>query len=274
MTSLFIFFQKLIPKHLISRIAGKLADSKSPIIRMILIRIFQKIYSVSLKDALVKNSDDYDSFNAFFTRALSPTARPICAEENTIVCPADGTISETGTIHEGALLQAKGQKYSLASLLGEDSPQFEGGSFLTIYLAPNNYHRVHAPLACTLTRTTAIPGQLFSVNARTESAIPSIFCRNERLICHFDTDHGRMTLIMVGALLVGRIETVWSTPGSPFQKVQRENHNESFEKGAELGRFLLGSTVILCHQAQRISLDLDLRAGTSVQVGKKIGLGS
>ena len=271
MTSLFIFFQKLIPKHLVSRMAGKLADSKSPTIRKILIRIFQKVYSVSLKDALFQNAEDYDSFNAFFTRALSPIARPICIEENTIVSPVDGTISETGTIHEGAIIQAKGHKYSLASLLGEDPTQFEGGSFLTIYLAPNNYHRIHAPLPCTLTKTTAIPGQLFSVNARTESAVPNIFSRNERLVCQFDTGCGQMALIMVGALLVGRIETVWSAPSSPYQKVQRKNHTESFEKGAELGRFLLGSTVILCYQARRVSLDLELQAGTLVQVGQKIG---
>ena len=217
------------------------------------------------------NLDDYHSFNDFFTRGLKPDARPPDADPRALLCPADGTISQAGRIHDDRLLQAKGNSYSLRGLLGDDDPALHGGSFVTVYLAPRDYHRVHLPAPGTLTSTTAIPGALFSVNARTEAAVSDLFCRNERLVCRFETDFGPMLVVLVGAMIVASIETVWNETPSPYERVATRRWHQHFDRGAEIGRFLLGSTVIVCCPPGAIELNPEVRSGRAVQVGQSLG---
>ena len=161
-------------------------------------------------------------------------------------------VSQLGTIEQGQLLQAKGMRYRFETLAAQAaSAGFEGGSFVTIYLAPSDYHRVHVPTAGTLRRTVSVPGDLFSVNTRTEAEVPGLFARNERLVCEFDTRYGRVLSIMVGAMIVASIETVWDGPTSPYRQIDVRDHDEPLARGAEMGRFLLGSTVILCFEKGR-----------------------
>lgn len=270
MSDAFIALQRLLPQHALSRAVGRLAASERPWIKRPFIHGFARAYSVSLADAARSNLDDFASFNDFFTRELRPGARPLSPNADDILCPADGTVSQAGTIHNGRLLQAKGRSYSLESLLGTSDTSFFGGCFVTVYLAPSNYHRVHVPLAGTLRQTTAIPGELFSVNAVTEAGVESLFARNERLVCHFDTDHGEVAVVLVGALIVASIATVWSGPTSPYTRLERTQHQRHFDRGDEIGQFLLGSTVIVCFQPGRAHLDA-LAPGQSVQMGQRLG---
>lgn len=270
--SLFVTVQKLIPQHLLSRTAGVLAASEQPWIRGPFIRTFARAYGVNMAEAERGELSDYRSFNDFFTRALKPEARPIEGGEHTLVCPADGTVSQVGTITNGELLQAKGIRYSFEALADSCAAEtFEGGSFLTVYLSPKDYHRVHVPAAGTLKRTVAIPGALFSVNSATEAEVEGLFARNERLVAEFDTPHGKMLVIMVGALIVASIETLWEGPASPYREKSQHTHEMAFEKGGEMGRFLLGSTVILAFEKGRIQLDPSLAPGVSVRMGQRIG---
>ena len=270
MSEAFIALQRLLPQHALSRLIGKLAASEVSWIKRPFIHGFAKAYNVSLNDAARGSLDDYASFNDFFTRELRPDTRPLSPNPNDILCPADGMLSQCGPIVDGQLLQAKGRSYSPASLLGSSDPSFTGGSFVTVYLAPSNYHRVHAPLAGTLTHTTAIPGELFSVNAATEGGVESLFARNERLVCRFATDHGEVAVVLVGALIVASIATVWPGPTSPYARLEHNQHQQAFQRGAEIGQFLLGSTVIVCFQPGRAQLD-ELRAGQHVQMGQRLG---
>ncbi|MCZ6710981.1 MAG: archaetidylserine decarboxylase, partial [Gammaproteobacteria bacterium] len=192
-------------------------------------------------------------------------------DPRSILCPADGVISQSGTIEDGRLLQAKGHRYSLRNLIGEDADEFMGGSFATVYLAPHNYHRVHLPTNATLIRTTAIPGELFSVNAYTEAAIDNLFARNERLVCRFRTDHGTMLVVLVGALIVASIETVWPGPVSPFRRFEQTSYEVSLERGDEIGRFLLGSTVIVCFEPGKTVFASQIKPGAEVQMGTALG---
>jgi len=270
-SQVFTAFQRLLPQHRLSRLTGRLAESEAPWIRRSLIHAFARAYGVTLEEAEYENLDDYRSFNDFFTRALKPGARPLDEDPLAILCPADGTISQVGPIDDGKLLQAKGHRYSLRSLIGENVDEFTGGTFATVYLAPHNYHRVHLPTAGTLVRTTAIPGELFSVNAMTESAIDNLFARNERLVCRFETDHGVMLVVLVGALVVASIETVWPGPASPYRSLVQTAHLEALGRGDEIGRFLLGSTVIVCFEPGRAAFSDEIRAGTTVRVGESLG---
>lgn len=204
--------QHLLPQHGLSRLAGYFARSQTPWIRRAFIQVFSRAYGVDLSEAGRSSLNDYDSFNDFFTRELRTDARPIATDPLALLCPADGIISQAGRLTDDKLIQAKGTRYSLGSLTGRELPQFHGGTFATVYLAPCDYHRVHLPVTARLKRTTAIPGALFSVNAKTEAAISDLFCRNERLVCHFESEHGDMLVILVGALIVASIETDWSGP--------------------------------------------------------------
>ena len=271
MSQAFAALQRLLPHHTLSRITGRLASSQAPWIKRPFIHTFARIYQVNMAEAERQNLDDYPCFNDFFTRALQPDARPPDADPQALLCPADGTISQAGGIHEDRLLQAKGNSYSLRGLLGEDETALHGGSFVTVYLAPRDYHRVHLPAAGTLTRTTAIPGALFSVNARTEAAVGDLFCRNERLVCRFETDFGPMLVVLVGAMIVASIETVWNDTLSPYKRVESRSWNQTFDRGEEIGRFLLGSTVIVCCPPGAIDLDPNIRSGRAVQVGQSLG---
>jgi len=271
MSQAFAAFQRLLPQHRLSRLVGYFANAQAAWIRRPFIHGFARAYGITLEEALHGDLDDYRSFNDFFTRALKPEARPLADDPAAILCPADGKISQAGIIEDGRLLQAKGHQYSLRALIGEHAGDFSGGSFATVYLAPHNYHRVHLPVSGTLIRTTAIPGELFSVNAKTEAAIDNLFARNERLVCRFETDHGAMLVVLVGALIVASIETVWPGPTSPYRQLTHSRMDQAFARGDEIGRFLLGSTVIVCFQPGRARLATHVRAGADVQMGQSLG---
>jgi phosphatidylserine decarboxylase len=273
MSGFFLGLQKVLPQHGLSRLVGWLAQSQIPVIRRSFIHLFAKAYDISLADAERKGLDDYHSFNDFFTRALADGARPLPAQHNALACPVDGTVSQIGRIQSDLLMQAKGHQYTLNSLAGTTGKGFEDGDFCTIYLAPSNYHRIHLPCDGTLVETRAIPGALFSVNAVTEGGIPGLFCRNERLVCRFDTEHGPMLLVLVGALIVASIETVWAGPASPYRKEIVTQHEQHFKRGDEIGRFLLGSTVICCFAKDAVTLAEHLDAGTGVRLGETVGSG-
>lgn len=274
----FIWLQHLAPQHALSRMAGSLASSRVPWLKDMLIRRFIRAYNVDMGQA-ERPASDYTCFNDFFTRALKPGARPLADSETHILCPADGAISQLGRTEGGRILQAKGQSYTAAELLGGDAElaaRFDGGHFITIYLSPSDYHRVHMPVAGTLSETSYIPGDLFSVNTATAAAVPRLFARNERLACVFDTPQGKVASVMVGAMIVASIETVWSGLVAPHgRQVIRTAYTEEaapqLDAGAEMGRFLLGSTVILLFEPGKIEWVADLRAGDIVRMGQVLG---
>lgn len=273
---LFIFLQKILPQHLLSRLAGKLADTTSPRIKKYLINQFIKKYKIDLSEALIKNADDYISFNDFFTRQLRPELRPITQDKSLIISPVDGVIAEIGNINQYQLLQAKNTYYELATLLGADTNlanHFYDGKYATFYLAPHNYHRVHMPLSGKLIQTIYVPGKLFSVNRITTDLIPNLYGRNERLICIFDTCAGRMAVILVGAMIVGSMKTVWLERPIRSKQIVTEAFEKGIEisKGEELGYFKLGSTVIVLFEKNKIQWDPSIRSNLSIRMGQSIG---
>ena len=271
MGQLFTSLQKMAPQHGLSRIAGRIAASEQPWLKRLFIEQFARVYNVTLREAERDSLDDYRSFNDFFTRALKSGARPLAEETSTIVCPADGAVSQLSDIEDDRLLQAKGHSYTLTNLAGALAEGFTNGTFCTIYLAPSDYHRVHLPYAGTLEASLAIPGSLFSVNGSTEQAIPGLFARNERLVCRFATDFGPMLVVLVGAMIVASIETVWSGPASPYRTEVQTDYQLDYRRGDEIGRFLLGSTVICCFPAGAVALDEALSTGSQVRMGKRLG---
>ncbi|MFT6958054.1 MAG: phosphatidylserine decarboxylase [Halieaceae bacterium] len=276
MDRLFIFFQHFVPQHLLSRATGVLADLCYPIwLKNWVIKQFIAQYKVNMDEAQEPNPEAYANFNAFFTRSLAEGSRPIA--HDTVVCPADGAISQLGAIEQGRIFQAKGQWYTAQELLGGDVARaalFDEGEFATIYLSPKDYHRVHMPLAGKLTATTYIPGKLFSVNGVTAENVERLFARNERLVCYFDTDLGPMALILVGAMVVAGIETVWSgqvaPPTSTPSTLDFANLPDEVNlgKGDEMGRFKLGSTAILLFTKGVIDWDDRYVAGTATRLGE------
>ncbi|HLR16280.1 MAG TPA: archaetidylserine decarboxylase [Alcanivoracaceae bacterium] len=275
---LFVWSQYLLPHHGISRLMGRFARSETPWIKDPFIKWFQKRFDISLAEAEIESPTDYPTFNAFFTRALKEGARPINPEAKGIVSPADGVISQCGPIREDEILQAKGAYFSVADLLGGDealAKEFQQGAFATVYLSPKDYHRVHMPVTGTLRSMTYVPGRLFSVNNATAAQVPRLFARNERAVCIFDTEQGPVAVILVGAMIVAAIETVFAGQVTPLsRKVQTVDYQEqpiTLEKGAELGRFLLGSTVILLFPEQQATWLPSLQAGTALKVGELMG---
>ena len=228
---------------------------------------------MDVADAQRTSLKDYTTFNDFFTRALAPGTRPLPENPRALASPVDGTVSQLGTIEDGRLLQAKGVHYPLASLLLDSraARTFNGGWFATLYLAPSDYHRVHVPFDGTLVRSVALPGELFSVNARTEAGVDRLFCRNERLVMHFKTAAGPIILVMVGALIVASIETVFDAPASPYQREEVAAHDQKFIRGDEIGRFLLGSTVIVLVPRDVFAPSKRLEVGASVRMGEALG---
>ena len=251
---LFALLQKVLPQHLLSRAMHGLARSRQPAVRNLILRTVLRSYpQIEMREALQPDPFTYESFNAFFTRELRPGARPIATDPHALVSPVDGTVSQLGRTNAGALLQAKGMHYTCEGLLA-DAPaaaRYRGGSFACLYLAPYNYHRIHMPCDAVLRATRYVPGQLFSVNAATARTIPDLFARNERVVCDFDTDHGPLGLVLVGALFVGSIETVFAGEINPPPcrgggvRVIESGVGRSFKRGEELGRFNMGSTVIV-----------------------------
>lgn len=278
--SFFVALQYLLPQHLLSRIVGLLGNCRWYPIKSRFIRWFAKRYQVDMNDAACSELSQFTTFNDFFTRALKPGARPIVDTPGSIACPADGAISQLGDICADRLLQAKGREFSLRALLGGDEPladQFQEGKFCTVYLSPKDYHRVHMPLAGTLTRMIHVPGKLFSVNQATANGVDGLFARNERVVCVFDTDTGPMALILVGAMIVASVESVWAgqvCPGKTARiDVNYSDHVPAIQigKGEEMGRFKLGSTVIVLFGPGMAAWDTELEAGCAVRMGQGIG---
>lgn len=268
------FPQYLMPQHRLSRLVGQLAASTTPWIKNTFIQKFAARYQIDMSEAAQPDLSQYDSFNAFFTRALKPGARPIAGDDHTVACPADGAISQIGSIAEDRVFQAKGHHYRLADLLAseQDADTYMGGQFATVYLSPRDYHRVHMPLAGTLTRTVYVPGDLFSVNTRTAATVPNLFARNERLVCHFDTAVGPMVVILVGAMIVASMETVWGGLEPIGNTIRvREHQGVQLARGAEMGRFLLGSTAIVLFPEGAIAWEADFTAGSPTRMGQQLG---
>lgn len=276
---IFIGLQKIVPQHGLSRLVGKFASSHKPFIKNRFIRWFVKRYEVDMSLALETNPLAYASFNDFFTRALRPDARPINTDANTVVCPADGAVSQLGKIVNGRIFQAKGQDYSTLELLGGDQDlanEFVDGEFATVYLSPRDYHRVHLPFAGKLRCMISVPGDLFSVNTVTAENIPRLFSRNERVVAIFDTSIGPMAVVMVGAMIVAGIETVWDGQVAPFGSrdiavSQYPYQNYIFKKGDEMGRFNLGSTAIVLFAKDKIRWLEKFQAGTATKMGEAFG---
>lgn len=245
----------------------------------LLLPLFIRLFKVNMDEAKDPNWKNYDSFNKFFTRELKDDARDIAEGENVIVCPVDGAISQLGKINANLIFQAKGHAYSLTQLLGdrEDLSQaFNNGRFNTIYLSPKDYHRIHMPIEGTLKEMIHVPGQLFSVNPTTVENVPALFARNERVICLFDTAAGPMAMVLVGAIFVGSIETVWHgevTPptGKNIRNWSYDEEKLTYAKGQEMGRFNMGSTVILLHADNKMEWNEALKAEDSVRLGEIIG---
>jgi len=271
----------IIPQHFLSRQVHKLARIESPSFSQNLMRFFCKFYPIKLEEAVRSDLRDYTSFNDFFTRALKPEARPIA--DSAVVSPVDGAVSQYGDIKVDLLYQAKGHHFSLADLLGgseELAKDFVSGQFATIYLSPKDYHRMHMPMTGELDSAVYIPGRLFPVNGPSVRKVSGVFARNERVACIFDTEYGKMAMVLVGALFVGSIETVWQGEITPphLSHPITYNHQKggesdvALEKGEEMGRFNLGSTVVLllAKDFPKLNLEVEqvLRLGESIVLEK------
>lgn len=273
---LFILMQYCFPQHFMSRVSGKFAASKNTFIKSTFISLFSKKFGISLEEAERSNFSDYESFNDFFCRSLKADARPISTEQDAIVSPADGCFSQLGRIEGGRVFQAKGQDFSAAEILADKelATQFTDGEFATIYLSPKDYHRVHMPIKGRLISTRFVPGDLFSVNATTAENVPRLFARNERVVCLFETELGPVAMILVGAMIVASIETVWAgelAPSKP-RTIRNVSHEGNIElaMGEEMGRFKLGSTVVLLFPKDRLKWTAECEANAPVKMGEKI----
>lgn len=270
--------QSLLPQHALTDFAGLCGNCKIPWIKNRLIQYFVWKYPINLSEALEPDPYRYDCFNDFFTRQLNPDARPIASGIHDLVSPADGCISQLGIIDEEHIFQAKSHHYTAQALLGGDAElakPFTNGAYLTAYLAPKDYHRVHMPLDGHLTDMIYVPGRLFSVNFKTAATIPDLFARNERVVAFFDTSIGRVALVLVGAMIVGSIETVWAGTVAPPRKkaIQRWQYKNPIflKRGQEMGRFKLGSTVIILVEPNTVTWDPDFSSSCPIQVGQRLG---
>jgi phosphatidylserine decarboxylase len=267
----------LLPHRLMSSLARRLAYSSSPRTKQWLIDTVARKFGVDLQEAAQPDAKAYPTFNAFFTRALKPGARVADPDPRALLMPADGRISQCGPIRNGRIFQAKGQSFTAAELLGdaEAAKPFENGLFATVYLSPKDYHRVHMPWTGTLRETVHVPGRLFSVGTAAVANVPRLFARNERLVCHFDTDFGPMVSVMVGALLVSGVETVWSGVeipryGNAITRKDWRGKNITLERFAEMARFNYGSTVIVLLPAGVAELEPGLDAESPVRLGQPL----
>ncbi len=277
---LFILSQYLLPHHLLSRLIGCAAECRASWFKNRLIGWFAKQYQVNMNEAQVEDLTAFAHFNDFFTRALKEDARPLHSSPGAVLSPADGAISQLGKIEQGRVFQAKGHSFSVIELLGGDTQRaaaFMGGDFATVYLSPKDYHRVHMPLAGTLKEMVYVPGRLFSVNQTTAENVPELFARNERVVCLFDTERGPMAVVLVGAMIVASIETVWAglvTP--PKRELKTFKYDDAarapirLDKGAELGRFKLGSTAIVLFGPEQVQWAAELTANSPVQMGQRL----
>lgn len=274
-----VWQQYLWPKKAMTQFGGWVASTPMGVITTMIINDFVRRYGVDMMEAEQPNLASYKTFNAFFTRALRSGVRPIANAD--WVSPVDGAISQLGDIEAGQIFQAKGHHYSAQSLLAceaDEARAFERGQFATIYLSPKDYHRIHMPCAATLTRMTYVPGDLFSVSPLTAAHVPGLFARNERVVCWFDTDHGPMVMVLVGATIVGSMATVWhGTVNPPRSKTVQHWHypqrDTRLEQGAEMGRFMLGSTVVMLWPSVAEAAEQRLRFEPSWQAQGTVRLG-
>ena len=275
-TRLKVLPQYLIPKQAITALAGKLASAKAGKLTTAVIRWFVKRYQVNMAEAAEPNIEAYESFNEFFTRPLKKGARRITKAD--FICPVDGAISQFGDIKADQIFQAKGHQYSTLAMLAGDkalAASFQNGSFATLYLSPKDYHRIHMPCDGTLKSMSYVPGDLFSVNPTTAQGVPGLFARNERVICEFDSIHGTFVLILVGATIVGSMATVWHGVVNP-PRVGRittwtyENQSITFKQGEEMGRFLLGSTVVMLFPQNTLKFNSKWMPTKPIQLGEKM----
>lgn len=270
-----------LPTHALSRVVHAATRSRTPWFKDFLINRFMHRFRVDLGEALEPDARRYASFNAFFTRALREGVRSVTTEPGALACPVDGIVYQAGRIDGTRIFQAKGQDFSLVELLGgkpSEAAPFHDGAFATMYLAPHDYHRIHLPLDGVLKSMTHVPGRLFSVNPPTVRRMPRVFARNERIVCRFDTEAGPLAVVLVGALFVGSIETVWAGEVTPpgGHDVRRWTYDgdtaRPFLRGDEIGRFNMGSTVILLFGRDRVQWHERLRAQTRVRMGERIGM--
>jgi phosphatidylserine decarboxylase len=291
--SLFVFFQHLLPKRLLTQCMGYLASAQGGWLTQRMIRWFIARYGVNMNEAANPQVESYASFNEFFTRPLQPGARPLATA--TWVCPVDGAISQLGRINKDQIFQAKGHSYSTRALVGGDAAlaaQFEGGHFACLYLSPKDYHRIHMPCAAQLQRMVYVPGALYSVNPATARGIAGLFARNERVVCEFHTAHGPLLMVLVGATIVGSMATTWHgvvnpprtrdvrqwrytehdiefTSGSDAGRLEYGTKFErQFAQGQEMGRFLLGSTVVMLWPPQHLQFNSTWLPGRSIRLGE------
>ena len=271
------WLQYPLPHHLISRGTHRLTRIRHPGLKHWFITTFASHFGVDMREAAEPDVATYVHFNAFFTRALRSDARPVAAGARDVASPVDGAVSQIGAIEAGRVFQAKGQSFTTLELLGGEATAaqpFVDGQFTTLYLSPRDYHRIHMPLDGTLKRMLHVPGRLFSVSPATTRAVPRLFARNERVACLFDTPAGPMALVMVGALNVASIETVWAGEVTPPQHPRVQGWDYAGEiqlaKGAEVGRFNMGSTVILLFGKDRIRWEESYRPTSEVRMGRKL----
>jgi phosphatidylserine decarboxylase len=280
LNGLFVALQTILPKHLLTALIWRIARIRHVATKDFLITRFIRLFDVDIDDVKLEVPRGFSNFNDFFVRELVNDARPIDASTDSIVSPVDGTVSVADKIQKDSIIQAKGLDYSLDDLLAtdlEEATAYVNGMFATLYLAPYNYHRIHAPLDGRLVAARYVPGDLFSVNEATASSVRGLFRRNERLIMHFDTERGPAAVIFVGALNVGSISTPWSGEIRPrnsgvVDQLNISNHPTIVKKGDLLGWFNMGSTVILLLPAETCEWDDDMSTGTSVRVGEAIGI--
>lgn len=269
--------QHLLPKRALTEFVGRLAARRAGTLTQVAIRRFIARYGVDMSEAADPHPAAYASFNDFFTRALDPGARPLADAD--YLCPVDGAISQCGAIAGDAIFQAKGHSYTTAALVGGDAAlaaRFRDGAFATLYLSPRDYHRIHMPCAATLKRMIHVPGSLYSVNPATARAIPGLFARNERVVCVFEGAQGPFVLVLVGATIVGSMATAWHgvvNPPRPAKPREWTYAGDSVRlaRGAEMGRFLLGSTVVLLFPARTIAINPAWLPGGAVRMGEAMG---
>ena len=269
--------QYLLPKQALTALAGRVASARAGSVTTRLIRWFVQRYNVDMSEAANPDITSYLSFNDFFTRALKDGARPLAVAD--LICPVDGAISQFGAIQGTQIFQAKGHDYSSTALLGGDAAlaeRFDSGSFATLYLSPKDYHRIHMPCSGRLQRMIYVPGELFSVNPTTARAVPGLFARNERVVCIFESANGPFALVLVGATIVGSMATVWhgvvnSKRSGELQEWRYDDQSVDLQQGAEMGRFLLGSTVVLLFPKGPLQFNPNWAPGRAIRMGEVMG---
>ncbi|MDT8406355.1 MAG: archaetidylserine decarboxylase [Methylococcales bacterium] len=276
-----VYPQYILPQHLLSQWLSRITHAQTPWLKNLFIRQITRWYGVDLSEAEHPDAEAYASFNAFFTRALNHQARPWPAEQDTILSPADGVISQIGNIAQGRIIQAKHHHYTVTELLGgneQHAKAFDNGLFATIYLSPRDYHRLHMPVTGRLKEMIHVPGRLFSVNTATTDTVARLFARNERVVCLFETDLGSMALVLVGAIFVSSIETVWHGVVTPPTRAKpRVWHYDAgqapvIERGQEMGRFNMGSTIIALFPQSTLKWTQDCRAGHAIKLRQTLGI--